>query len=178
MSLPVITELNNYNTHIPILEFIFNNIETDNIFEYGMGSYSTPLFSKKFKNVIAVEMQDESWYEKIKSENLGPNVNLYCLLGEKKPIEFFRSLDTKFSCVFVDGHGGNRWECINEAFNKTDIIVAHDTETPGYNWNLVKLDDNYTWIDVINYNPWTSVITNNSELIEKIKSVFKMKTYV
>jgi hypothetical protein len=48
--------------------------------------------------------------------------------GEKDAIKFFNILNTNFSIV--------RWECINEAFGKTD---THDTETPGYKWKNQKI---------------------------------------
>ena len=77
--------LNNYSTHLPILEYVLNNVEKINtIFEYGMGFYSTPLLSEKVNKVLfAVEMQDENCYKQIKnSDKLRNNVKLYCMLGK------------------------------------------------------------------------------------------------
>ena len=100
-------------------------------------------------------------------------LKFYCLLGEKDAIKFFNILNTNFSIIFVDGHGSNRWECINEAFGKTDIIVTHDTETPGYKWNLVNKPEDYVWIDVIEYNPWTSVLTRDKNIVHCCKKISK-----
>ena len=167
--------LNNYSTHIPILEYVLNNIENKNtIFEYGMGFYSTPLLSEKVDKVLfSVEMQDENWYKQIKNSNkLKNNVELYCMLGKDDAIEFFKNLQIKFDLIFVDGHGESRWKCINEAFGKCDIIITHDTETSSYNWHLVNLPNDYIWLDIKTYNPWTSVITNNKDLISKLSKEF------
>jgi hypothetical protein len=165
--------LNDYSTHLPILKLICENIKPVSIFEYGMGYYSTQLFNEHCKKVYSVEMQDENWFNTITNLNY-QNVKFYCLLGEKDAIKFFNILNTNFSIVFVDGHGSNRWECINEAFGKTDIIVTHDTETPGYKWNLVNKPEDYVWIDVIEYNPWTSVLTRDKNMVELLQKNFKV----
>ena len=172
--LPEQSELHDFGTHLPILEFVCQNIQTDSIFEYGMGNFSTKLFAKHFKSVIAVEMQEQNWYETMMNEKFDPEiVTLLCLIGQKDAINYFHEMNTQFSCIFVDGHGGNRWECINEAFGKSEVIVTHDTETSGYQWNLVNLPSNYRWLDIRNYVPWTSVITSNNILFEKLQKVFK-----
>jgi hypothetical protein len=165
-------ELNDYSTYLPILNTICDNIACDDIFEFEIENYSTPLFAKKFKNVLAVEMQSQEWYDSMFKQNLGKNVELICALGEKPALDILRSRKAKYSMIFVDGHGGNRWECINESFGKTDVIVAHDTETSSYNWHLVRKPDNYTWLDICEYNPWTSVITTNQALIAVLKEAF------
>lgn len=171
--------MNEYGTHLPILEVVCDTLEksgsNSSIYEYGMGMFSTKLFEKRFHDVISVEMQDESWFLKMKNEKMGENVQLYCFLGATAAIDFFKSINKCFSCIFVDGHGATRWQCINEAFYKTDIIVTHDTETFGYHWNRVKLPKDYVWIDIIDYNPWTSVITRNADLISAVSDKFKTR---
>ena len=168
--------MNDYATHLPILECISQNIVCDNVFEFGMGNYSTTLFSNKFKKVISVEMQEEQWFNKMKDQNFPSHVDLICALGETPAIDILSSIRTKFSCIFVDGHGGNRWECINESFSKTDVIVTHDTETSGYNWYLVNKPSDFTWIDIKQYNPWTSVLTSNKDLIRALVKEFPSYT--
>ena len=165
--------LNDYCTHLPILEFVIDTMKPIKVFEYGTGLYSTKLFSEKIENTISVEMQDESWFHQIKnSDFIHAGVNLYCMLGKDHAIDFFKSLEMKFDFVFVDGHGGSRWKCINEAFGKSDVIIAHDTETISYNWHCVNKPDEYTWLDIKKYNPWTSVITNNKDLIVNLTKEF------
>lgn len=166
--------INEFSTHLPVLNIVKDFTDKNSVFEYGMGEYSTKFFSNNFKNVTSVEMQDKVWFEKISNLNL-PNVNTLCMIGDSPAVDYFKKLNSNFSCVFVDGHGGNRWECINEAFNHTDIIIAHDTEERGYKWNLVNLPSHFTWLDICSYNPWTSVLTTNKDLIEILKSQFITK---
>ena len=168
--------MNDYATHLPILECISNNINCDSVFEFGMGNYSTKLFAERFKKVIAVEMQQQQWYDKMLAENFSPHVSLNCALGERPAIDLLHSTNERYSCIFVDGHGSNRWECINESFNKTDIIVTHDTETAGYNWYLVNKPKNFIWIDIKTHNPWTSVITCNHDVIRFLIKSFSSYT--
>ena len=167
--------LNDYATHLPILEYVLNKIGKCNIFEYGMGMYSTTLFDDKADKLIAVEMQDEKWFDKMSQYKFKNSTELRCMVGKDLAIDFFKNLDFKFDIVFVDGHGESRWKCINEAFGKSDIIIAHDTETSSYNWHLVDLPKDYIWLDVKTHNPWTSVITNNKDLIASLCKDLKAK---
>lgn len=167
--------MNAYATHLPILETISNVISCDSVFEFGMGNYSTKLFAEKYKKVIAVEMQEEGWYEEVK-KNLSSyrNTTLHCGIGEKPAIEILnKDSSSSFSLMFIDGHGGNRWECINNSFGRSEIIVTHDTETAGYKWNLVKKPKNYVWVDVKEYDPWTSVLTTNMMIVDLLNSKFR-----
>jgi hypothetical protein len=161
--------LNDYSTHLPTLQYVLDKIgKCDNIFEYGMGMYSTTLFSKKAEKLIAVEMQNEKWFSEMSKQNFKDNVNLHCMIGKDPAIEYFKSLELKFDVVLVDGHFESRWKCINEAFGKCDIIIAHDTENVSYDWNLVNLPEKYLWLDIKIHNPWTSVITNNKDLTSSL----------
>ena len=162
-------------THLPILKYVLDYLPSNNrrnIFEYGMGIYSTTLFSNYAEKLISVEMQNEEFYNQLLEYNFKSNVNLYCMIGKEDAIFLFKNLDIKFDIVFVDGHSENRWKCINEAFGKCDIIIAHDTETDSYNWNNVILPNDYKWLDIKILNPWTSVITNNKNLISSLCKKF------
>jgi hypothetical protein len=129
-------------TYLPILKYICEDseIQINNIFEYGNSIYKTKLFSDKL-NVSTIEIDKETIFE-----------------------EEFSTI------VFIDGNPETRWKLINESFNKTDIIIVPDTEMSCYNWDLVKKPENneYYWLDIKIYNPWTSVITRNRELIHKL----------
>lgn len=164
------------STHLPILECITNNIVCNNVFEFGIGNYITKLFAEKFGSVTSVEMEENKWYDTMQEQNLPDHVDLRVALGERPAIDILNSMNTTFSCILVDGHSGNRWQCINESFAKTDIIVTHDTESPRYNWHLVEKPVNFTWIDIKQYNPWTSVITSKNEVISFITQAFPSYT--
>ena len=162
--------MNDLPTHLPILQCIADNMTCDTMFQFGMGNSSTKLFAERYKNVIAVEMEDEQWFKTMKEQNFPSHVHLYCALGQQPGIDILNSLSVKkFSCIFVDGNEGNRWQCINESFGKTDVIV---TKTCGYNWHLVEKPSHFTWVDFKQYNPWTSVITSNHDVIRFLVKQF------
>jgi hypothetical protein len=168
--------MKNCTTQLPILEFITDNIECKSAFEFGMNHFSTTLLSNKFKNIISVEMQDRNCFDEMKRYNFPPNVDLQCALGKTPAIDILKSINGKLSCVVVDGHEDNRWECINASFDKTDIIIAHDTEMHSYKWNLVEKPKDFLWIDIKQYNPWTSVLTTNKDLILAIVQKYPSHT--
>lgn len=168
--------MKNCTTQLPILEFVTSNIECNIAFEFGMNLCSTNLLSDRFKSVISVEMNDQNWYDEMRKEQFPNHVDLKIALGKKSEIDILKSIDGKLSCIIVDGHEDNRWECINESFDKTDVIIAHDTEMHSYNWDLVKKPRDFIWIDIKQYNPWTSVLTNNQDLILAIVQKYPSHT--
>lgn len=145
-----------YATHVPVLQSIMNENNIKSVFEFGCGNNSTMLFAEGCEEVIAIEMQNESWYQEMKSK-VGANVNLLCQIGPTRAIETLESMNRKFDLIFVDGHGESRWKAINVASRHTNIIVAHDTETSSYRWDLVDLDNEWRKIDYVDNNPWTTV---------------------
>lgn len=143
-------------TYLPILTYICNDNEIGirNIFEYGTSIYKTKLFSDKCQ-VLSLENDTEENDLKLDLNNL----------------------NRSSSIVFIDGNPETRWKYINEAFYKTEIIIVPGTEMPFCNWDLIKKPENneYYWLDIKKYNPWTSVITRNRELIHKLSKVFDAK---
>lgn len=147
-----------YSTHLPILEDLLKNNKINKVFEFGTGLYSTKLFSEKAQKVIACEMQDESWHQRVQQEFAAcDNVEVKCMMGPSEAIEHLRNLGENFDLIFVDGHGSSRWDAINTAASYTNIIVSHDTETASYRWDLVNLDDSWERTDYTEHTPWTTV---------------------
>jgi hypothetical protein len=167
--------MKNCTTQLPIIEFITSNIECDRAFEFGMNLFTTNLLSDRFKNVISVE-SDQNWYDEMKKEQLPDHVDLQISLEKKSAIDILNSVNGKLSCVIVDGNEDDRWECINASFEKTDVIIAHDTETHSYKWNLIEKPKDFLWIDIKQYNPWTSVLTTNKDLILAIVQKYPSHT--
>jgi|LakMenEpi03Aug12_release.lakeMendotaPanAssembly.Ray.scaffolds.fasta_scaffold1364609_1 hypothetical protein len=167
--------MKNCTTQLPIIEFITSNIECDRAFEFGMNLFTTNLLSDRFKNVISVE-SDQNWYDEMKKEQLPDHVDLQISLEKKSAIDILNSVNGKLSCVIVDGNEDNRWECVNASFEKTDVIIAHDTETHSYKWNLIEKPKDFLWIDIKQYNPWTSVLTTNKDLILAIVQKYPSHT--
>lgn len=158
--------MNPFSTHLSTLNFLIDEYNVRSVFEFGCGLYSTKLFIEKCDTVYSCEMQSKEWYEKIKREFI--NSNNLCLRyfneidngninANFDAINYFKSLNTKFDMVFVDGHKDSRWQCINEARNYTNIIVTHDTEDrKNYHWNRINLDNSWKRTDIKNMVPFTT----------------------
>ena len=107
-------EIPTISTHREYLEEIFKiKGKLNTIIEFGMGDFSSGLLIENGKNVVSIEMQNQSWYDKIsnkfsKTDNwkgilsLGPHT--YRTLELPKIVDL----------AFVDGHGSSRFDCIND----------------------------------------------------------------
>lgn len=155
-----------YATHIKVLETIFKNRDIDNIVEFGMGNFSTQLFIDKGEYVTSIEMQQLEWFNIINNKFKDcRNWTGVKLIG---PMEFLNyKYPDRIELGFVDGHGSSRPECINFLMNKKcPIIVAHDTEEPGYGWNRVLQNIGYKKFEYQIETPWTTCWTNDDNLFE------------
>jgi predicted O-methyltransferase YrrM len=152
---------NPYSTHLPVLEFLFENLSINSVFEFGCGEFSTLFFAQKANKVISVEMQSEDWFWKIK-QRIPDNVDLFCQLGPTDAITTLNSSELNFDLIFVDGHGDSRPECINNSFLKTNLIVTHDVETPTYNWHLVSKPKDWNYYLYNKKNPHTGIYYHES----------------
>lgn len=165
--------MDEYGTHIPVLNEIFQFLEINNVLEFGMGNNSTPLLIKSCKgHVTSVEMQQQEWYETVVEQNLSNDDKWTPILalGSHEILSNTDVVNKHYDLVFVDGHGDSRPECINHFFGKTDIIVAHDVETPSYRWELVNTPPEYVMYYYGKENPATAVYSNNHQLIEYLKN--------
>lgn len=151
---------NPYSTHLPVLKTLIEKINIDSIFEFGCGEYSTLYFAEVAKKVIAIEMQSEEWFCKIQKK-IPDNVKLYYQPGPQMAIDTLKISNQYFDLIFVDGHGDSRWDCINNSFSKTNLIVTHDVETSSYKWGLVKIPEGWTYIQYKKLTPWTGIYFKN-----------------
>ncbi|KKP95811.1 MAG: hypothetical protein US13_C0002G0121 [candidate division TM6 bacterium GW2011_GWE2_36_25] len=93
---------------------------------------------------------------------------------------FFNKIctDNIFDIIFIDPGIHIRGDFVNEAFNRSDIIVAHDTNfNPHiYGWTKIKAPSNYTKIH-FNYGSGTSIWVKNEriELINELKAKLQSK---
>jgi hypothetical protein len=170
-----------FGTHAPIQDDVFKMIlKPTNAVEFGCGNFSTFKLSDCCEKVIVYEMQNESWYEKIKlnlTNSNKTNVDMILALGPTKAVALFMQLKIIPEYVFVDGHGDSRFLCIQAALDKkVPVIVTHDTEVPDYSWDTVKLPQEYVWLDIMDFVPWTSVITTyNNEIVKQLQNKYKTK---
>jgi hypothetical protein len=165
--------MNPYSTHLVVnsllLEHLARKKKLSWIVEFGMGTFSTPLFARYAEKVISYEMQDVEWFTRIMDKKM-PNVKLLLSLGPKNAVEHF---DTLAFCmgtppfVFVDGHQESRHHCIQKAMEHgVANIVFHDTEQQCYHYEEIKTLPGYVWIDVRDALPWTSVLTTQSSVVD------------
>jgi predicted O-methyltransferase YrrM len=162
--------MDSYSTHTPVLNAIIQSQNIDSVFEFGCGMYSTLLFQKHCKKVIAIEMQSLEWYEKIKPI-VEDNVALLYNPGPLDAINTFEKIQQNFDLIFVDGHGDSRWQCINAGFKKTNIIVTHDVETASYNWHLVDMPPEWSYYEYNKLYPHTGVYYKNKSLLTVLENI-------
>lgn len=158
----MLTEEEKYSSHLYILEKIYKILPIESVLEFGMGFYSTTFFVENSKKITSIEMQTEDWFNKVKEKIKSDKWKGILSLGENS----FRNLtfEDKYSLCFVDGI--NRADCINFLQNKTEIIVAHDTEA-GCNWyNNVKLPKEFKIFDFNEKIPATTIYSKN-EILNK-----------
>jgi hypothetical protein len=158
-----------YATHLTILQSFFNDFEIGSVFEFGVGNNSTPLFIDRAKKILSVEMQDAQWFIDIYNKYRGaPQFNVFCMMGSTAACEYLTNQKDNFDLVFVDGHA-ERYMQVNSALTKTKIVIAHDTSLKAYGWSKTNLPPDWKWVDIINFDPWTSIITCESRVIDWCK---------
>jgi hypothetical protein len=163
--IPFMQSCDDYSSHLPIFNWIFSRLKINSVFEFGCGNYSTEIFIKNCQMVESVEMQSLEWFNIISEKYRGTlNHSIQCLLGANAGIDHFNTQNKNWDLVFVDGSGESRWHAINCAFKKTNLIVAHDTQEPSYNWNKVALPIDWNRVDFTVLTPWTTVFFKNGVL--------------
>ena len=161
-----------YSSHIPILEFIFKTRSISSVFEFGPGKYSTRFFEENAKHTISVELTNEEWFNKVKNGVDHDRVEVLYITDLNKALDVFAK-GQNYDLVFVDGSFESRVPCIEAAFRRSPVIVTHDTEmsefqNDPYRWNSVRLQQGYFWVDVMQFLPWTSVVTNQTRLMNEL----------
>jgi predicted O-methyltransferase YrrM len=140
-------------THLPILESLFAKYDIKDVLEFGCGLFSTPFFNERARTT-SIEMQHKIWFEKVR-EAL-PKADLRLALGPETWRELIPKFKVRYDLIFVDGHGDSRPECMEWAKNRTDLIVAHDTEHPYYGWDRADMSG-FTKYEHKDLTPWTTV---------------------
>ena len=123
-------------THLVTWDYVFSLYNIKSVLEFGCGLYSTPEFLRRGCTVTAIEMQNKGWAKRVKEAK--PVVDIKIAIG---PLTW-RKLKLKkwYDLIFVDGHGDTRPECMEWAKDRTNLIVAHDTEHPYYQWARANMD--------------------------------------
>lgn len=163
------TDLDAYGTHLPVLERVFEAVKVRSVLEFGCGNYSTAFFVSRCERVTAIEQQSHAVFE-IMGRKYAENdqLTLLYLPGVGRGPEYLREYQGSFDLVFVDGDAESRTHCVNEAFEKTGLIVAHDTEDKRYSWDRVQKPDGWVAIEYTDLTPCTTVWVTDEETAEKL----------
>ena len=170
-------EINGYSNHLVLIDALFSNVKKGaikHIFEYGCGFGSTPYFLQKSKSVVAVEMQSDGWFWRVRNDlkPIYPHLEIHLALGGCH-WDILGKFNQNFDLVFADGHGDTRPECINYAMGKSvPYIVSHDTEEKGYGWERVLSNREYHKLTMRDFNNWTTLWTTDTQVFGKLKSDF------
>lgn len=164
--------VNQNNESIPWVTYSFISFIKERLtkemtmLEYGSGN-STHFYSKKVKNVIAIE-NDLDWYNKLSSV-LPPNTKvIYKSTEEDQGSQYSSAVleqDQKFDIIIIDGRF--RVNCIKysiEKLNPCGVMVLDDSERPKYEPGIKELiNKGFKQLDFwgiapgINYNKCTSL---------------------
>lgn len=163
-------EYQGYASHIPVLRKILKIMpDIKQILETGMGLYSTNELINSGAYVTSIEMNSREWFDnmvnKYKDSATWTPILELDIVDAVRQVKGFGYADL----VFIDGNGDNRFDQINAAFNIAPVIVVHDTEEAGYQWERVVLPAGWEWINVIELRPWTSVVSCNTQILEMFR---------
>ena len=151
-----------YATGLPPLASVIINT-TGPVLELGVGDYSTLLLHELCKNrrkLISIELESELIW-----------IRQYCdLISDFHVIESVESwsdcpyLQQFWDVVFVDCKTGeDRVKIIQILIDKVNIFIIHDSDQPTYNYENVLPIFKYRF-DYKRIKPWTSVVSNSSNL--------------
>ena len=169
--------MDDFSSHLKILEFIIDNFNVKTIFESGMGNFSTKLFIEKAEKVVSLDNSNQSWFEEINKKYEGRKNFIGVLKLQYQGIYDFIDALGNFDMAFVDGRAGDRWRVGNHLLKKSPITIFHYSQATCYNYEKVIIPFGYLWIDVIDFDPWTSVLTNNIEVFRALQKNFQIEVY-
>jgi hypothetical protein len=157
-------------SHLPILEFLYSLKSFDNVLEFGCGNHSSNFFANHSKRVTSIEMSNEGWFQKIKDSIRAENFNIMYLPGDET-IKWLVDNNEKYDLIFVDGI--KRKECINLCFNRSPVILVHDTGTRairrGFLQDIIKNDYKFGYMGGGSIHPSTSMWIKDDELMSSVQ---------
>ncbi len=170
-----------YATHLPILDFLLDEIKPQASLEWGMGLYSTPLLIEKSPKVCSIETTSLEWSEKMSEKFLHCDCcfSVETKISDTGALDILDNLSNSSDCwdlILNDGDAHSRhiiaqtcqfWDPVGT------VIVSHDTQEKQYRYDSILIREGWQWVDIMDYSVWTSVLTNKSELIQKLYNKFK-----
>lgn len=165
------------NSHLSTLNLVcailaYPKGQVHDSFEFGCGEYSTEFFARMSYHHIFVETlghkedaRSVEWFNKMKAK-CGEDAWIDCrgYISDLKGC-FDILQKAKPTLVFVDGPDF-RPAMVQESFNHTHVVIAHDTEEASYGWNQIIMPDG--WYRLTSGSPeipdpngaWTTVWTD------------------
>ena len=160
------------SSHVPILLEVMEKFSPYRILEFGCGLFSTGTFLKYHVDLTSIEIGNFEWYSMIKRRFAGSQ-KLNLVYEKEFSTEILTKLNEEYDLIFIDCHT-NRTEVTNWAFNKSNIIICHDTQV---HWvKGIKPDTGYSKIHFIKFpvkyknhrkdafadRPWTTLFTKSA----------------
>ena len=120
--------MDEYASHLPVLEKALEVFKPKRILEHGCGYYSTPLFARV--GVVHSTEHDLPWINKVNKIPDFPRENWQIVSTNTDIL----SLDVSgYDLVFVDGAREGRVPSIEHAINnRVKVIIYHDANLPTF----------------------------------------------
>jgi hypothetical protein len=153
-------------SHLPFLIGVGAYFTIRSVFEFGSGTYSTPLFLNKkafpkVEEVVSVELDCE-WRKKVR--NVCGEDNRLSMLEKDPSIRSFRDLDIAcIDLIFVDNgpeqHKIETIQWMSQACITDVLVVVHDAEHVPYRAEIDKFQSKLV---SEKYNPGVALCSNAS----------------
>jgi hypothetical protein len=138
-------------SHLPVLDYVLRTLPVKKVLEFGVGHGSTKLFLAHECQVTSVET-DKAWADKFKHHVIVSDN--YLISG-------------RYDLVLIDNHPSNkRIEYLEQAFNFTNLVIAHDTEPASeneYSYSKVQVPNGWRFLDCQVMPTWTTIFTDKLE---------------
>ena len=167
--------MSRYATHLPVLQFLMDNLRPDRILEFGIGEFSTPLLLSQGSELITVET-DVEWLARMTQRNEKHTVVHWPNDCVADFLLDFRMQG--FDLAFVDGPVDSRVTCVERLFWRARVIVIHDSMTRCYRWGRLIVPTQYKRIDYTALTPATSIFAFMDHDIERILAFCESANYV
>ena len=165
-----------YASHLPVLEIVRACLASVDNIEFGCGTFSTS-WLLMHGNLTTIELNKE-WLDKVTSTMLPVLRERWINYLVADELEAMRTGHMhECGVVFVDGGAADKRYQIAQTCMETNIckaIVMHDTERASMLYQKMILPAGWWYVRVEADMPWTSVCTQNKNLVTLLDSIWKV----
>lgn len=162
-----------YGTHLPILDAILGPHPPGVALEFGMGLNSTSRLLRHSRLLFSVE-HNPAWYDRtlksLRKEHF-PGVHAPILWPTESVEDFLdQTHGLQFDVALVDGPGASRVACARALMGRARFIVLHDTEAVCYAWDslLSKPIPGHSFFTFRRVLPWTTVLCRDEGPLDEL----------